>query len=371
MTAPVKLVLLALALGADPRAQLEALKARKAAEEAATRALQQREGSLLSAVDTAERAWIEADASAREAEADRVGAERRLARARAEEAAAQSALEGLQGELGPRLRARARLGRLSELRVLAASTSLGDLIKRRFLWERVVEHDLALLGEAQRALDARERARGARERETARVSALARQARVRREEAAALRDEHHTLLGAIRNALSLHERAAAEAAAQERKLAEFVAALPPAASSGTLLPTGFPLLRGKLPRPVAGTIEVGFGRVVNPRFNTVTVQKGIDIRASAGTQVRAVAPGMVAHAGWFKGYGNLVIVDHGDGYHTLVAHLGSMSTAMGEEVQAGTLLGTVGDTGSLKGAYLYFEVRERGRPVDPQAWLRP
>jgi septal ring factor EnvC (AmiA/AmiB activator) len=370
VTAPAKLIVLALALGSDPRAQLEALKARKAAEEAAARALQQREGSLLAAVETAERASIEADGSARKAEAERAAAERRLTKARAEEVAAQRTLDALQSELGPRLRARARLGPLPELLLLAASTSIGDLVKRRFLWERVVAHDLALLGEGQRALEARERARTARETEAARITALAAAARARREEAAALRDDHHTLLGAIRNALSLHERAAAEAAAQEQKLAEFVAALPPQVS-GTVAHTGFALLRGKLPYPVAGTVEVGFGKIVNPRFNTVTVQKGIDIRAPAGSQVRAIAPGRVAHAGWFRGYGNLVIVDHGGGYHTLVAHLGSMSTAIGEDVQAGTLLGTVGDTGSLKGAYLYFEVRERGRPVDPKEWMRP
>ncbi len=365
-----KLLLLALALGADPRAQLEALKARKAAEETAARALQQREGSLLSAIDEAEQAWREADAAAREAEEKRAAGERRLARARSEEAVAQDRLEDIQIELGPRLRALSRMGRLSELRLLAASTSLSDLVKWRFLWERIAGRDLALLGEGQRTLAAREKARTAREREASRLGALAKDAQARRDAAAALRDDHRTLLGAIRNARSLHERAATEAAAQEVKLAEFVSALPPSAG-GAALHTGFTLLRGKLPRPVAGMVEVGFGRVVNPRFNTVTVQKGLDIRAQAGAQVRAVAPGRVAHAGWFKGYGNLVIVDHGDGYHTLVAHLGSMSTAMGEDVQAGELLGTVGDTGSLKGPYLYFEIRERGRPVDPSAWLRP
>jgi murein hydrolase activator len=373
VTAPAKLLVVAmaaLALGADPRAQLEALKARKSAEAAAARALQEREGPLLSAVDEAEQAWIAADAASRVAEAKRAGAERRLARARSEEAAAQAELDALQGELGPRLRARARQGRLSELRLLAASASLADLVKRRYLWDRVVAHDAALLREGQRALAARERARAARAKEAARLGALARDAQTRRDVAAARRDEHQTLLGAIRNAMSLHERAAAEAATQEVKLAEFVAALPPAVS-GRDLHTGFAQLRGRLPRPAAGNIEVGFGRLVNPRFNTVTVQNGIDIRAAAGTPVYAVAPGRVAHAGWFKGYGNLVIVDHGDGYHTLVAHLASMSTAMGEEVRAGTQLGTVGDTGSLKGTYLYFEVRERGRPVDPRAWLRP
>jgi septal ring factor EnvC (AmiA/AmiB activator) len=60
-------------------------------------------------------------------------------------------------------------------------------------------------------------------------------------------------------------------------------------------------------------------------------------------------------------------VDHGEGYHSLVAHLGSMHTAMGEEVSAGAVLGTVGDSGSLKGSYLYFEIRERGRRVRDEA----
>jgi septal ring factor EnvC (AmiA/AmiB activator) len=82
-----------------------------------------------------------------------------------------------------------------------------------------------------------------------------------------------------------------------------------------------------------------------------------------------VAPGRVVHAGWFKGYGNLIIVDHGGGYHTLVAHLATMRTAMGEDVEAGEVLGTVGDSGSLKGPYLYFELREKGKPVDPRPWL--
>lgn len=367
---PATLLVLALALAADPRAQLEALRQRRAAEEAAARALQQREGSLLSVVHDAEQAWIEADAGAREAEEEHARAEEQLARARHEEAAAQARFQTLQGTLAPRLLARARMGRLSELRVLVGSSSLADLVKRWSLWNLVVAHDLAVLRDSQRALVERERARTAFAREAAREAALAQDARDRRASAAELRQRHRALLAAIRGAATLHQRAAAEAAAQERKLAEFVAALPPT-RSGPGAHAGFSLLRGRLPHPVAGTIEAGFGRVVEPRFKTVTAQNGIDIRAAAGSTVRAVAAGTVAYAGWFKGYGNLVIVDHGDGYHTLVAHLASMSTAMGEDVEGGTLLGTVGDTGSLKGTYLYFEVREHGRPVDPRAWLRP
>ncbi|HEX7624024.1 MAG TPA: peptidoglycan DD-metalloendopeptidase family protein [Anaeromyxobacteraceae bacterium] len=364
------LALLALVLAADPRARLELLKARKAAEEAAALALGQREGSILSALDASEQGLLAAANAARAAEAERAAAERRLGRAREDEVVAQSRLAGLEAELSPRLRARARLGQLSELRLLAASSSLAELVKRRWLWERVVAHDLALLAAGQRALEERERARRAVEAEAGRIAALARAAQERRDELASRREEHRMLLAAVRGERSLHERAAVEAAGQGSKLAEFVAALPPAAS-GAPLHTGFAGLRGHLPHPVTGQVEVGFGRVVDPRFETVTLQKGVDIRADGGAEVRAVAPGRVAHAGWFKGYGNLVIVDHGDGFHTLVAHLASMSTAMGEEVEAGALLGTVGDTGSLKGPYLYFEIRERGRSVDPASWLRP
>jgi septal ring factor EnvC (AmiA/AmiB activator) len=128
-------------------------------------------------------------------------------------------------------------------------------------------------------------------------------------------------------------------------------------------------MKGKLRPPAPGPVTVGFGRVVNPRFNTVTVQNGLDIGAPAGAPVRAIAPGRVVHAGWFKGYGNIIIIDQGDGYHTLVAHLASMRTATGESVDPGDVIGTVGDSGSLKGPYLYFEIREKGRPVDPKGWL--
>jgi septal ring factor EnvC (AmiA/AmiB activator) len=227
VAAPLSVALVALALAADPRAQLEALKARKASEEAAARALSRREGSLLDALADAESALVGADAAARAAEAERSAAEGRLLGARREEARAQERLDALRRELAPRLLARARMGTLSELRLLAASASLGDLVKRHFLWSRVVRHDLALLADARRALDDRERARAAREREAGRLVALARDAAAQREVAAGRSEEHRTLLDAIRGARALHERAAAEAAGQEVKLAEFVAALPP------------------------------------------------------------------------------------------------------------------------------------------------
>jgi septal ring factor EnvC (AmiA/AmiB activator) len=362
-------LLLAAALAAtSPRAQLDALEARRRAQESAARMLAAQERSILDTLAEAETALAEARAEFKRVDAERAGAEARLHHARDAEGAAQARMAARLAELRPRLLARARLGGAGELRVLLAARTLAELVKVRYLVDRILGRDLALLSDARAALAARERARAERELEAGRLQLLAVELQDRRAQAEARREERETLLSALRSARVFHERAAAEASAQARKLAEFVATLPPP-RSGLAGPGGFAVRRGALPLPAEGPITVGFGRVVNPKFNTVTVQNGIDVGAPAGAPVRAVAPGRVVHAGWFKGYGNLVIVDHGEGYHTLVAHLASMQTAMGEEVDAGDVLGSVGDSGSLKGAYLYFEIREKGRPVDPRPWL--
>jgi septal ring factor EnvC (AmiA/AmiB activator) len=357
-------------LAADPRAQLEALRARRERQEAAARELARREVSVLGALEEAQRAALETEALARRAEGERDQSERRLARARQEEQAADLRFRAAQQELAPRLAARARLGRAGELRILAASPSFSELVRRRYLLDRVLERDAAVTREARAAREAQGRAREGAEQEARRLAASAAEAGERRAAARRALERRQSLLSAVRGEKALLDRAAAEAAGQERMLSEFIAALPPP-RRGEAAYRGFAGLKGRLPRPVAGPVEVPFGRVVNPRFRTVTVQNGVELQARAGEEVRAVAPGLVVHAGWFKGYGNLVIVDHGEGYHSLVAHLSAMRTAMGEEVEAGALLGAAGDTGSLRGPSLYFEVRERGRPVDPAAWLAP
>ncbi len=158
-----------------------------------------------------------------------------------------------------------------------------------------------------------------------------------------------------------------------------VSATPGAAAGGAPPPPGKKLAlssppmrgqRGKLLFPVEhGRIEAHFGRTVDPRFGTVTLQRGLDIRAPEGSEVRAVYDGTVVHAGWFSGYGNLVILNHGDGLFTLFAHLATLAHAVGDVVLRGEPLGTIGDTGSLKGPYLYFELRDGQKPLDPERWL--
>jgi septal ring factor EnvC (AmiA/AmiB activator) len=132
----------------------------------------------------------------------------------------------------------------------------------------------------------------------------------------------------------------------------------------------FERLRGKLPWPASGTLASTFGRQEHPRFHTVTFNRGIEITAPQGRDIVAVAEGTAIYADWFKGYGRLIILDHGSGYFTLYAHASDILIKTGDAVSGGQVIAKVGDSGSLEGPQLYFELRHKGKPQDPLAWLR-
>ena len=132
----------------------------------------------------------------------------------------------------------------------------------------------------------------------------------------------------------------------------------------------FERLRGKLPWPAKGTLASGYGRQEHPRFHTVTFNRGIEIAAPQGRDIVAVAEGTAIYADWFKGYGRLVILDHGGGYFTLYAHCADILVKAGDAVPGGQVIAKVGDSGSLDGPQLYFELRHKGKPQDPLAWLQ-
>ncbi len=116
--------------------------------------------------------------------------------------------------------------------------------------------------------------------------------------------------------------------------------------------------------PVAGAIQARFGapRTADLRW------KGVLIQAAEGEPVRAIAEGEVVFADWLRGYGLLVIIDHGSGYMSLYAHNQSLRKEAGSRVAAGEIISTVGSSGGKEQAGLYFEIRHNGRPVDPARW---
>ncbi len=287
----------------------------------------------------------------------------RLASAESEEVLARAVLDARATRLRPRLLSLYRLTHRSPLEVLLPAEDLGALAWRARAFSSLVRSDLAAL-EEMRAVAAFQRSR------LEQLDAWKRQLGGRLAELRADAEDAATQQTELGEALQLLQARARAAGTVLAELARSRAQLQAVASAlEEPEPTGFGALRGKLPLPAPGHVEVGFGRLVHPKFNTVTVQKGLDIRAVPGAPVKALAPATVAWTGWLGGYGNLVVLDHGDGYHTVYAHLAEVLRPLGTHVFPGEVVGTVGDTGSLKGAYLYFEVRRRGLAVDPLPWV--
>ncbi len=162
------------------------------------------------------------------------------------------------------------------------------------------------------------------------------------------------------------EELIAEVDALQKEEARIQALLAPTAGRGPggTVPVGG---RGKFGWPVSGPVTSGFGQRCGS--SGCRMHSGIDIAAPVGTPVGASAAGTVVAAGNQGAYGLTVIIDHGDGFATLYAHLSTISVSSGQRVSRGTVVGAVGMTGNSTGPHLHFEIRYGGSPVDPMAYL--
>jgi septal ring factor EnvC (AmiA/AmiB activator) len=366
-----------LLLASAPRT-LPDVQQRLSEERSAAQKLAGREATLLGRLADLERQIELESRGLRAAQARLRDSTARLASSEALAKQAEEEVVRAAGVLGPRLFARYRLGREGYLRFLLGSKSIADVLRRKHLFNALLEADLDALAVLRFNVDG---AKAARDELAAARTDLEQSVKAESERKVALQErveQQRQLLVSVQREKALHEQAVRELEdaenALQAKLADIEARKPPPPAALTApeirLHTSIRKARGKLAFPLAkGRIEVHFGRTTDPRFGTITLQRGLDLRAPQGTPVGAVWDGKVVHAGWFKGYGNLIIVDHGDGVFSLMAHLDQLERAVGDAVRRGEQVGTVGDTGSLKGPYLYFELRDRQKPLDPERWL--
>jgi septal ring factor EnvC (AmiA/AmiB activator) len=171
----------------------------------------------------------------------------------------------------------------------------------------------------------------------------------------------------IRGDRAQHDRAIGELEAAAEGLARVLDGVGDATMSTTIDVRAF---RGLLDWPAEGKVAARFGPVVHPRFKTTLPHPGWDIAAPEGSPFRSVFEGRVAYAAMLHGYGLTVVVDHGQGVASVYAHAAVLVVAPGEPVARGQELGRIGDSGSLRGPHLYFEIREGGKASDPAHWLR-
>jgi septal ring factor EnvC (AmiA/AmiB activator) len=271
--------------------------------------------------------------------------------------------------LRKRLAALYRLGGLSYLRLLLSIDERRDPVKAVSMLSFLVSHDAHAVtrfqGEREQ-LRAKSTELADRQRQLAGVRRMVEE---RQRAMASARAAKEKVLRTLQNEGSHDEEKIAGLEEKAKRLEHLLDVL---SRQNGAAPAAIDIrtVQGALAWPLKGKIVEQFGKQRNPKFSTVTFNNGLKIAAAAGTEVHAVFAGTVLFSQWFKGYGNLVILDHGNRVFSLYGNLKVPSLIVGSHVNAGQTLAGVGESEDLQSGFLYFEIRQDNKPEDPQEWLR-
>lgn len=233
-------------------------------------------------------------------------------------------------------------------------------------WQRIVRHDRALLGGYRSRLDIQQQnlqQLAALRAEQVRLKQELEEQRTEMSRAVRMKEE---LLLRVRKDKDSLSRQLAELKERARRVDGLIRNLETTRTRQPAAPgTSFAAQKGRLSRPVDGRVRIPFGQSRHPELGTPYQSHGIEIEVAGEEPVRAVWPGKVAFANAFKGYGNLLILDHGDGYYTLYAQTTQLTCKVGDKIGRGQHIART-DAGAGR---FYFEIRKGGTPLDPQDWL--
>lgn len=331
------------------------------------------------AISDANRALQALDAEARAARAT-------IAQLAARRGTQEQSLEADQAALGRLLAARAVTGISGSapdfVRLALSGEDLADAA-RKLHYLTYVSRAAAQMIEAHRAgLAEIARLKADSEGKARELATIEAQGRADREQLLKERREHRRLLERIAGEIRSAKKRIQMLLADESRLARLVeeigkvlAARPGAGyarvtsvpESGAQAPGLFSQLKGILRLPVRGELAGRFG---TPRMEGGGSAKGVFIRAPEGEQVRAVGTGRVVYADWMRGFGNLLIVDHGEAYLSIYGNNESLLKQTGDSVTLGEPVATVGQSGGNEETGLYFELRHLGKPFDPLHWVK-
>lgn len=273
-----------------------------------------------------------------------------------------------------RLVALYKLGWVGQINVLASADSIHDFFLRKEALERILTHDEVV---RKNLAENRHRLKNMLWELTNQKSEKNAQAQMYNQhlrQVTADQSKRKKLLTSIRTQKSLELASIESLKESAKKLSQKLTSLDKQRASGfqpqKTSEKPITAFKGLLNMPVKGKILFLFGPYKNTKFNVINFRSGIGIAAEKGEPVRAVYGGKIVYADWFKGYGNMVIIDHGTNYHTVYAHVEEIFKTTGNIVETGEVIATVGDTGSMSGTRLQFEIRHHGKPLDPLDWLK-
>ena len=290
-----------------------------------------------------------------------------------------------------------RMGSIGLMNVLFSSESLPDLLDFNEYFGIMVQHDHAIIQKYLVQINESNRAREEHAREQLRLMKLADDLVEKEKQLSQIRHEKNILLKQVNTEQHLYEQAvqeiedaAADLAATLQKIQaaakhQPVAAQPRpvAAQRSNIIETekkklpktpsiedGFPGQKGFLEPPVNGTIITLFGQKIKGKFESSTTSNGIDIRVKKGLEITAVYDGKIIHSGYLRGYGNLIIIDHGHQYFSMISRAADFYTTEGTKIAKGDIIGMTGDGDPLYGEGLHFEIRKWAKPEDPLLWFK-
>ncbi len=262
-----------------------------------------------------------------------------------------------------------KLNMLGGMNLFASATSLNDLLRRKAALERILAYDYEVIEEMVG--------------QTQRLTALLEQLNAKKAEKVALDEKYQAAVARLSAEKAKREKILADIKTKKSNRLATIKYLKRAAAEldHTLATLGkgpdtahkttdaFFEFKGLLKMPVRGNITSAYGAYTDSYSKTTDFRNGIEIQAERGTPIRSVFGGNTIYADWLKGYGNVIILAHGDQYHTVYAHAEDLFKAKGETVETGEVIATVGDSGAMGGPSLYFEIRHQGSPVNPADWL--
>lgn len=292
----------------------------------------------------------------------------------------QGALQSQRSLVGERLSAIYKQGRIPYLKVLVGSQDYHDLLKRYTYLQRLTQKEAELLAGYELGVGELEQKEQRLEEAKAALISHRTELQAKLSETRTEKRNKDMLLARIRGEKVTYEQTIRELEESSQKLQALIKELeqqrrrarqPKGPSKQPELSGELARHRGSLNWPVDGILVSRFGLQKHPQFDTYVYRKGIEIGSFQGGAIRSIYGGQVVYADWFPGYGMVIILDHGEEYYSLYAHLAKLLVAVGDRVHKDQVIGEVGDTGVSEGGRLYFELRHREQAVDPLEWLKP
>lgn len=298
-------------------------------------------------------------------------------------------LEYKKAEITRRVSSLYKAGEMGNVRMFFSSGSIPQAIENQRYMQSVIENDKKLFSDYQNRLLQLEALKESLEMDAARKEKLSERIKAKKQEIESEKSKKTAILTQVRQDKKEYQSSLKELQANATRLQSMVERLEARSRKGytqkndtkKLVPggdryqppvadKGFGAQRGRLSLPASGSIASRFGKHKHPEFNSFTFNNGITIAAPMNADIKAVFEGEVIFAEKFKGYGNMLIIDHGGGFFTLYAHAARIDRKVGASVRKNEVVAHVGDTDSTDGAKLYFEIRYQGKPIDPGPWLQ-